>query len=80
MYFDATIDCMQITLNIDEKLLAKAKEACGTASSSETVRRALQALVQANAYEQLAGLLGSEPDAEDVPRRREEPGPEHKVA
>jgi Arc/MetJ family transcription regulator len=66
--------CMKKTLNIDEKLLQQAKEACGAATDTQTIQKGLEALVQHAASEQLRALLGSEPDAEDVPRRREKPG------
>lgn len=71
---------MKKTLNIDDELLAKAKEVCGTTTDTETIRRGLQALVQAAAYTRLAALGGSEPDAQDVPRRREKPSRKRKVA
>ena len=71
---------MKKTLNIDETLLANAKKACGATTDSEAVRKGLEALVQAAAYDRLAAFIGSEPDAEDVPRRRERPGRKRKVA
>jgi Arc/MetJ family transcription regulator len=71
---------MKKTLNIDETLLANAKKACGATTDTEAVRKGLEALVQAAAYDRLAAFIGSEPDAEDVPRRRERPGRKRKVA
>jgi len=64
---------MKKTLNIDEVLLAKAKLACGASTDTETIRQGLQELVRMAAYKRLSELGGSEPDAVDVPRRREEP-------
>lgn len=69
---------MKKTLNIDSELLAKAKQACGASTDTETVRWGLQALVRHSAYQQMRKLLPYEPSAEDVPRRREEPAPKRK--
>jgi len=62
---------MKKTLNIEDDLLAEAKNACGATTDTETIRRGLQALVRHAAYERLRTLRGSEPDASEVPRRRE---------
>ncbi|MBV9083722.1 MAG: type II toxin-antitoxin system VapB family antitoxin [Acidobacteriaceae bacterium] len=64
---------MKKTLNIDEELLREAKTASGAATDTEAVRLGLQALARHAAYERLQALRGSEPDAQDVPRRREQP-------
>ena len=64
---------MKKTLHIDETLLARAREACGASTDTETVRQGLESLVRKAAYERARQFLGSEPDAKDVPRRREEP-------
>ncbi len=71
---------MKKTLNIDEKLFLEAKAACGAASDTETVRLGLEALVRHAAYQRLRALLGTEPKARDVPRRREKPSTKRKVA
>ncbi|HEV3197291.1 MAG TPA: type II toxin-antitoxin system VapB family antitoxin [Bryobacteraceae bacterium] len=71
---------MKKTLNIDEELLKEAKEACDAPTDTETVRRGLEALVRHAAYQRLRELAGSEPDAKDVPRRRERPSAKGKVA
>lgn len=68
---------MKKTLNIDDQLFREAKAACGAATDTETVRLGLQALVRHAAYERLRALRGSEPHAQDVPRRREKPSAEH---
>ena len=62
---------MKKTLNIDDKLIEEAKLACGAATDTDTVRLGLLSLVRHAAYERLQALRGSEPDAQDVPRRRE---------
>jgi Arc/MetJ family transcription regulator len=64
---------MKKTLNIDDKLLREAKSACGVTTDTETVRLGLEALVRHAAYERLRAFRGTEPDAQDVPRRREIP-------
>jgi hypothetical protein len=61
---------MKKTLHIDEEVLRQAKEACGASTDTETVRLGLEALIRHAAYQRLAQLRGSEPNAVDVPRRR----------
>lgn len=63
---------MKKTLNIDDELFSSAKTACGASTDTETVRMGLEALVRRAAYERLRSLRGSEPEAEEVPRRRED--------
>lgn len=71
---------MKKTLNIDEALLEEAKAACRATTDTETVRLGLEALVRHEAYQRLRNLIGSEPDARDVPRRRERPSSKRKIA
>jgi len=71
---------MKKTFNVDAKLLKDAKEACGVKTDTEAIRLALEGLVRSAAYKRLAALMGSEPDAKDVPRRREEPVRKRKAA
>jgi len=71
---------MKKTLNIDDKLFKDAKAACGAATDTETVRLGLEALVRHAAYQRARSLLGSEPNARDVPRRRERPSSKRRVA
>ena len=61
------------TLNIDEQLLAEAREATGAASDTETVRLGLRELVRRAAQKRMATFIGSEKgrSMHDVPRRRE---------
>ena len=70
---------MKKTLNIDDELFEEAKIASRAATDTETVRLGLQALVRRAAYDRLRTLRGTEPDAQDVPRRREETTPQGKV-
>lgn len=64
---------MKKTLHIDEQMLRDAKEACGASTDTETVRLGLEALIRNAAYQRLRKFGGTMKDAEDVPRRREEP-------
>ena len=64
---------MKKTFNLDDEMLREARTACGASSDTETVKLGLQALIRAAAYERLRSLIGSEPNAQDVPRRREAP-------
>ena len=71
---------MKKTLNIDAKLLKEAKAACGATTDTDTVRLGLEALVRHAAYQRLKEFLGTEPDAKDVPRRRERPASKRRAA
>lgn len=71
---------MKKTFNLDDKLLRDAKAACGATTETETIRLGLEALVRRAAYERLRALLGTEPHAQDVPRRREEPSTKRRAA
>jgi hypothetical protein len=71
---------MKKTLNIEDRLFEQAKAACGATTDTETVRLGLESLVRHGAYQRLRALLGTEPDAQDVPRRREKPAVKHQVA
>jgi hypothetical protein len=71
---------MKKTLNVDDQLLDQAKQACGAATDTDTIRLGLEALIRRDAYERLRSLLGTEPDAQDVPRRREKsPMPKRRI-
>lgn len=71
---------MKKTLHIEDGLLKAARAAAGATTDTETVRLGLEALVRHAAYERLRALRGSEPQAEDVPRRRERPAARRRVA
>jgi len=71
---------MKKTFNVDEKLLREAKVACGGHTETETVRLGLEELVCHAAYQRLRTLLGTEPGALDVSRRREKPSSKRKMA
>ncbi len=80
MYSYGIIVHMKKTLNIDQTLLEEAKAASGASTDTDTVRLGLEALVRRAANQRLKALGGSEPDAQDVPRRREEPAVKHHTA
>jgi hypothetical protein len=71
---------MKKTLNIDGTLLEGARQACGATTDTETIRLGLESLVRHASYARLKALIGSEPDAQDVPRRRETPSAKGHVA
>lgn len=79
-YMYGRIVCMKKTFNIDAELLKQAKLACGAASDTQTICLGLEALVRRAAYERLRALRGTEPHAEDVPRRRERASAKRSVA
>ena len=63
---------MRTTVTIDDELLAAAKEYTGIEETSGVLRAGLKALVEREAARRLAKLGGSQPDIEDIPRRRSE--------
>jgi hypothetical protein len=70
---------MKKTVNIDPKLLKDARQAAGAATDTDTIRLGLEALVRRAAYQRLRAFCGSEPNAQDVPRRREKPARRRKA-
>lgn len=63
---------MRTTITLDDELLARAHAISGKTERSELLHEALRALIEREAARRLARLAGSQPDAMDVPRRREE--------
>jgi len=61
---------MRTTLALDDDLLAKAQALSGISEKTALVREALQALIQRESAKRLALLSGSEPQLNDIPRRR----------
>lgn len=72
--------CMKKTLNIDDELFEQAKKLCGAKTDTETVRLGLESLVRRAAYERIRALRGAEPQAQDIPRRRERATPKRRIA
>lgn len=63
---------MRTTLNLDDDLLDEAQRLTGVTEKTALVRMALEALIERESARRLARLGGSEPELEDVPRRRSE--------
>lgn len=63
-------DGMRTTVNIDDDLLAEAQRLTGISERAVLIRTALESLVQRECARRLARMGGSEPDLEDIPRRR----------
>ena len=61
---------MQVTLALDDDMLAKAKEYTGISDESALIHAALRALVEREAARRLARLGGSQPDLTPVARWR----------
>jgi len=64
---------MRTTINIDDDLLAAARDYLGDISKTELIRLSLQRLVQEEAGRRLAAMGGTDPDAKAPPRRRSKP-------
>ena len=64
---------MRTTLALDDDLVMEAQRLTGTTEKSALVKQALRALVERESARRLAALGGTEPDVEDVPRRRANP-------
>ena len=62
---------MRTTLNMDEKLIKKAKELTGIKEKTSLVRLGLEALIALESSRRLARLSGSERKLRSVPRRRQ---------
>jgi len=65
---------MRTTLALDDDLLAEAQRLTGTKEKTALVREALGALIERESARRLARLGGSEPDLDDIPRRRSTAG------
>jgi Arc/MetJ family transcription regulator len=61
---------MRTTINLDDHLLAQAKDLIGVKEKSALVNEALTALIQRESARRLAKLGGSRPDLQVPPRRR----------
>jgi len=62
---------MRTTVNLDDALLARAQQLSGVQERNSLLREALNALIQRESARRLARLGGSEPQIEEVARRRE---------
>lgn len=61
---------MRTTINIDDDLYQQAAQLTGKNEKTALVREALQALIEKESANRLARLGGSEPELENIPRRR----------
>jgi Arc/MetJ family transcription regulator len=61
---------MRTTLNIEEKLISKAREMTGIHEKTHLVRLGLEALIARESSKRLASLGGTERKLKPVPRRR----------
>jgi Arc/MetJ family transcription regulator len=68
------------TFNIDAALLAEARQACGAHTDTDAIRQGLEALLQRAASQRMIAYLGTESDAQDVPRGRETPARKKRIA
>jgi Arc/MetJ family transcription regulator len=63
---------MRTTVTLDDALLKDARQLSGIKEIGPLLKAALQALIYREAGLRLARLGGSQPDLEDIPRRRSE--------
>jgi len=61
---------MQITIDVDDALLARAVELTGVADTSSLVEMGLDILIARASAKRLAELGGTEKDLKPIPRRR----------
>lgn len=61
---------MRSTINLDDKLMERARSLTGTKETAALVRQALETLVRVESGKRLIALGGTMPDAEAAPRRR----------
>ena len=62
---------MRTTVNIDDKLPAKATQLAGPMDHSAMLSEGLKALIEPESARRLARLGGSQPKLEAAPRRRQ---------
>lgn len=61
---------MRTTVTLDDDLLAEARRLTGIQETGTLLRAALTALIEREAARRLAKLAGTEPQLEEIPRRR----------
>jgi Arc/MetJ family transcription regulator len=61
---------MRTTLALDDDLLAEAQRLTGMKEKTALVREGLTALIERESARRLARLGGTEPELEEIPRRR----------
>jgi Arc/MetJ family transcription regulator len=70
LYEDST---MRTTVTLDDEVLEEAQRLTGLTERASLIRAALLALIERESARRLARLGGSEPQLEEIPRRRSEP-------
>jgi Arc/MetJ family transcription regulator len=61
---------MRTTINLDEKLVEAASNISGMTERTALIHAGLKALIERESARRLARLGGTEPQLEDIPRRR----------
>lgn len=61
---------MRATVALDDELVRKAQDFTGLEERTALLREALRALIHLAASRRLAAAGGSEPDIQEIPRRR----------
>lgn len=61
---------MRTTLNIDEKIIEKARRLTGIKEKTTLVKMGLESLIARESAKRLADLGGTEKDIKPIPRRR----------
>lgn len=64
---------MRTTVTLDDELLREAERLTGVTERAALLRAGLLALIERESARRLARLGGTEPQLEDVPRRRSQP-------
>jgi Arc/MetJ family transcription regulator len=62
---------MRTTIALDDDLVERASSLTGVNEKSTLVREGLKALIERESARRLARLGGTEPELEDIPRRRQ---------
>ncbi|MCK9188849.1 type II toxin-antitoxin system VapB family antitoxin [Acidithiobacillus sp.] len=62
---------MRTTINLDDDLLAQAKNLSGVEDRGALLKEALRALIERESARRLSRLGGTEPQLQDIPCRRE---------
>jgi Arc/MetJ family transcription regulator len=69
-YVEGIIICMRTTVNINDELLAKARDYTGEKEKTKLLHLGLEALIQREVANRLVALGGTMPDLDVPPRRR----------
>jgi Arc/MetJ family transcription regulator len=64
---------MRTTLNLNDQLIEEAQRLTGMTERTALIHEGLKALIERESARRLARLGGSEPQLQDIPRRRGDP-------